>query len=1062
MTLYLPIVPSNIDGFECIPIKLYDDDTDPFAPQTAGENKFKFYYDLSLLNEDDDYTHVAIRFLSQDSNVDPLVNKYSAGVFISAKQSNSIGNYIEVPSHLFIQPANTVAVNNIRIDPSDSIPKIVAATSPSVIYRNINYQDYDLIKNSGINKFYRSQTKLLDLTSNNNLSYTASKWQVVSLAGTSVSSGSAIITVSTSSAILEGLNVSGNGVALGATVASISGTTITLSAASTQTTTSQVSFYIGQTFLNQEQSDNVSGWSYQTMMRPVFIPNLLGFTPEGKEYIGITDFKSRDTSSNALFSGSNTVSTEFYPFQFQYPLGGTEVVLVEYEFSLYDSSKNLIDSSGVLQAEKFLNQRTVTWTNSVSLVNNQTYFLSIYFKTNCGCRNIKRYQFVPSHEFATLGVTFNTTNDKDNGRIEFELTSVGTSSDSILLLRSSFEEGYDHFDVVALFNTQDLITTSSTRKYFYDYFVEPGMLYKYKFQSAESNSLGQIISRGVTLSSFATDLNGTSEYILANNTINNYPFTLEAWVNLDAVDTDKPILYISDTDSGVTDKFFGIKYINSGNRFGIEASNTTSYIVSGNTSPSVNTWYHLAAVFNSASERILYVNGLLEATDTASVAFNSASTNRVLMGIYTTNTSSNFLDGTLSDVRIWNSARTSQEIENNYQRRLLGVEQNLVDYWKLDSLTTGSVFLSGVPTSTLFPSVSLLPAAASSAIYTIFADSTINSNLGTASGATLVLDTPFTDAEIEIIPDFTGSFLCGKDDVQINFIHNGQISGFKQVKKDAILETIGGKYPFIIRNSSLGYKQFQFNALITFVSDPTRSLRGLTYTELLSKEKRDSESNYILPSSAQNRGADIRYEDFLLNGPQVQSSEASPYITLSNNGKNSINKNMYLNKNDNFIIEKQFRKKIIEWLTDGNPKIFKSDTEGLFLVKLTDVGFEPVNELGRTLYTFSCIMTEIAEINYENLVKYGLRKTKYDNSNLYYLSNINNFIAPWEAGTLFPQSQYFYVQDSNEFRYYKVTTTGTTGTAAPSASEIDTTATYTSSSGTYAYIFSGYSIPGKY
>jgi hypothetical protein len=670
---------------------------------------------------------------------------------------------------------------------------------------------------------------------------------------------------------------------------------------------------------------------------------------------------------------------------------------------------------------------------------------------------------VASHQFATLGVTFSTTNDKENGRIEFELTSVGTSSDSILLLRSSFEQGYDDFDVVALFDTQDLITTSSTRKYFYDYFVEPGMLYKYKFQSAQSNSLGQIISRGVTLSSFATDLNGTDEYILANNTITSYPFTIETWVNLDTINTDKSILYISDTDTGVNNKLFGIKYINSTNRFGIEASNTTSYVATGNFSPSVNTWYHLAAVFNTASQRQLYINGALEATDTVSVAFNSSSTNRVLMGLHTTNTPSNFLDGTLSDVRVWNVARSAEEIESNYQRRLLGVESNLVDYWKLDSSTTNSIFLSGVPSSTLFPSISLLPATASSAIYTIFVDSTIDSNSGTASGTTLVLDTPFIDSEIEIIPDFTGSFLCGKDDVQINFIHNGQISGFNQVKKDAIIETIGGKHPFVIRNSTLGYKQFQFNALITFVSDPTRSLRGLTYTELISKDKRDSEKNYSLPLDATNRGANIRYEDFLLNGPQIQSSEASSYITLSNNGKNVVNKSVYLNKSDNFIIEKQFRKKIIEWLTDGNPKIFKSDTEGLFLVKLTEVSFEPVVELGRLLYTFSCTMTEIADITYENLTKYGLRKVKYDSTNLYYLSNIDNFVTPWVANGLVPQSQYFYVQDnSNEFRYYKVITTGTTGTTTPSISQIDTTATYTSSNGTYAYVFSGYSIPGKY
>jgi hypothetical protein len=817
MTLYIPIVSSKIDGFECIPIKQYDDVVDAFGTQSTSENKFKFYYDLSILNQNSDYTHVGIRFLSIDANTNPIVSKYSNGVYIAAKQSNSAGNFIEVPAHLFIQSANTVAINNIAIDPSDSIPKIITGTGPTT-YRNITYQDYDLIEDSGINQYYRSQIKLINLTANNSFSYTSSKWLAVARANTSVTSGSAVITVSDATGIIKGLNASGTGVALGVTVASISGTAITLSAASTQTTTSTVLFYIGQTFLNDNLHENVSDWSYQTIMKPVFISNLIGYNSENKEYVGITDFKSRVTSSGALYTASNTASAEFFTFEFKYPVNENETV-TQYEFKLFNNLKEEIDGSGLIEFQRYLDQTSVVWTNSIALVDNQTYYLSIYFKTDSGFEYTKRYQLTADYTLATLTVDFIATNDKDNGRIEFEISNAGTTSNALILLRSSIDEGYDNFKTLAVFQTENLTTTSSTKKYFYDYLIEPGMLYRYKFQSGTINSSGDIISRG--------------------------------------------------------------------------ASTTTSI-------------------------------------------------------------------------------------------------------------------------------------------------------------------------QPQIIPDFTGSFLYGKDDVQINFIYNGQVSGFKEVKKDAFIETIGGKFPFIIRNSNLGYKQFQFSALITHVSDPTRTLRGLSYTELLSNLKRDSNDNYILSLDAKNRELNERYEDFILNGPSIFTSSTSSYVSLSNYGKNVINQQNYISRTDNYIVERQFRKKIIDWLSDGTPKVFKSDSEGLFLVKLTDISFEPVTELGRLLYSFSCTVTEIGEMNYENLVKFGLKKKKYDSTDLYLLSNINGFPVQWTANSYFPESQYFYVIDSGETRYYLVQSTGTTGTSTPSSVQASVTSTYTSSTGNYTYTFVGYQIPGTF
>jgi hypothetical protein len=293
-----------------------------------------------------------------------------------------------------------------------------------------------------------------------------------------------------------------------------------------------------------------------------------------------------------------------------------------------------------------------------------------------------------------------------------------------------------------------------------------------------------------------------------------------------------------------------------------------------------------------------------------------------------------------------------------------------------------------------------------------------------------------------IIPDFTGSFLYGKDDIQINFIYNGAIESFQEVKRDALLETIGGKYPYIIRNSSIGYKQFSFSAFITHVSDPTRALGGFTYSELLSKTK--TADNFI----------DERYEDYLRSGSQLFTTvEPSSFGSINRFTENT--QPTSTDRSNNFIVEKEFRKKLVSWLYDGNPKVFKSDTEGIFLVKLTEISFSPIVETGRIIYSFSCTMTEIGPADIASLVKFGLRKEVYTEEDLYIISKLGNFIVQWQRETLYPAGQYFVFQN----RYYKVVETGLSGTVGPTGT--DELIIY-GQSNRMKYIFVGYSIPGGF
>jgi len=212
---------------------------------------------------------------------------------------------------------------------------------------------------------------------------------------------------------------------------------------------------------------------------------------------------------------------------------------------------------------------------------------------------------------------------------------------------------------------------------------------------------------------YSLDFDGTDDYVQADNEITDYPFTLECWVRLDTIGISQSLVLLSKT--GVANIFWGLRFVAVTQKFSVLTRNTTNYETSGTTTVTPNTWYHVAGVFESDTSRTLYVNGVSEATQTDSVTFDSTSL-KVLMGLLRTSSPAAYLNGNLSDVRVWNTARTAQEIADNYNKRLIGNESGLVGYWKLDKGSGTTV-----------------------------ADSTTNANAGTITGAVWENSEPFTE-----------------------------------------------------------------------------------------------------------------------------------------------------------------------------------------------------------------------------------------------------------------------------------------------------------------------------
>lgn len=176
----------------------------------------------------------------------------------------------------------------------------------------------------------------------------------------------------------------------------------------------------------------------------------------------------------------------------------------------------------------------------------------------------------------------------------------------------------------------------------------------------------------------------------------------------------------------------------------------------------------------------------------------------------------------------------------------------------------------------------------------------------------------------DIVADFEDLFLYdGKRQLKVKF--NPKVSTFKPNVVESKTNTLGSKHPFIVRNGDVDYKEFTISGLISYQMD---------------------DMELFLPKNE---------------------------LGLEYATNNLVT--------ENIKAERDFKLDVLEWLNDGNPKLFRSPTEGNYIVRLMNITMSPTDTLGRMLHTFNCSAYEIDDYNYENLFKHGLieviNDTKY-------------------------------------------------------------------------------------
>ncbi len=156
--------------------------------------------------------------------------------------------------------------------------------------------------------------------------------------------------------------------------------------------------------------------------------------------------------------------------------------------------------------------------------------------------------------------------------------------------------------------------------------------------------------------------------------------TLEAWVKVDPAQTC-PYPRIINKFNHVENRGYNL-IVNNGRLFmEVRAVNGKKWYATGR---AINdgAWHHVAGTFSGTAIRV-YVDGILDAEATFAPTTIALSRNDLRIGFDGGSERSPF-KGAIDEVRIWNVAKSTEEIQAHSGQCLSGQELGLVGYWRFD------------------------------------------------------------------------------------------------------------------------------------------------------------------------------------------------------------------------------------------------------------------------------------------------------------------------------------------------------------------------------------------
>ncbi|PLW80806.1 hypothetical protein C0585_00695, partial [Candidatus Woesearchaeota archaeon] len=192
-------------------------------------------------------------------------------------------------------------------------------------------------------------------------------------------------------------------------------------------------------------------------------------------------------------------------------------------------------------------------------------------------------------------------------------------------------------------------------------------------------------SGGVTYSSegmigTALAFDGSDDYVnLSDNpSLDFETFTVSVWVNGNTYSNVLYPIFVSKWDGGASNREFVLGYHDTYDKFYFQVYNQTADtndIALSNSTPLVDTWYHVVGLYDGTHVSI-YINGLLN--NYTSANYENRDVN-LIVGSTQGGITDNAFNGTLDEVAIWDRSLSAEEISNLYKRGVLRLNVSVRD-----------------------------------------------------------------------------------------------------------------------------------------------------------------------------------------------------------------------------------------------------------------------------------------------------------------------------------------------------------------------------------------------
>ena len=214
--------------------------------------------------------------------------------------------------------------------------------------------------------------------------------------------------------------------------------------------------------------------------------------------------------------------------------------------------------------------------------------------------------------------------------------------------------------------------------------------------------------------------------------------------------------------------------------------------------------------------------------------------------------------------------------------------------------------------------------------------------------------------EAEAETNFEHYFIYAKGK-QLKIKYNPQIESFKYTVLAAKQDTLGGKFPTILRNGMAHYAEFPIGGLLSLHAEE----EGDYFYNL--KQEDSFEEKYYNKIDFYKHGRIVKYnsqhELLYKSINHIKDKNGNLLVSNSDNVK-TFNTNLTAN---NFYLEKLYRDAVEAFLNDGEYKMFRSPTEGNFIIGIINVQLKPNQQLGRMVSNFSANVYEVADFTLDNL-----------------------------------------------------------------------------------------------